>query len=397
MRATISILLVLTVAAAYALGRRSPTDSGANVELSTLASFRSAFEQGDALERSYRFHGFLQFMGPDDVAESADLIDAWNPWLVSDELLNFMIAWTAFDPREALDWGLSRTGAFRAQAAGAALHGWAFHDPLAAQRALQSLNPKTTPANLEEHFVAGWLSGGRLDGVVEFIRGRPAGLTRQRYTNLLTIDLMRDSPEALIRWAEAIANEAPNSYKSTAFQKAANILATVDPVRASQWIETHLDEDYAASAPAVIGKRWSEIDPPSALDWLTSLPRGDHDKTLRAALLGWLNLAPAEAEAWVREASPAAGLDVPVEVMISRNNHEPQTAIDWAQKIHDPVAKHRTVLRLGRRWLRREPAAAAQWLEQSKLPAKMKRAIWDSPRSDRRVNKAPVLGGDLLR
>lgn len=393
MRAMISILLVLTVAAAYALGRRHPIDSGIDPDLATLASFRSAFEHGDALERSYRFHGFLQSMGRDDVAEAAELIDSWNPWLVSEELRNFMIAWTAFDPSAALEWGLSRSGSFRVQAAGAALDGWAFHDPVAARRAMQSLDPTTTPAGFEEHFVEGWLSGGRRDGVVEYIESQPAGLMRQRCTNLLTIELMRESPDAVIRWVEAVAEDAPGSYKSMAFQKAANILASVDPVRASKWIETHLDAEYAASAPAAIGQRWLEIDPPAALDWLASLTRGDHDKALRRTLLTWLNQAPEAAEAWLREESPAVGLDVPVDMMISRNRHDPQIAIEWAQRIHDPIAKRQAVLRLGRRWLRRDPETAKQWFEQSELSAKMKSAILDSPMAERRGAEAPPVRG----
>jgi hypothetical protein len=218
--------------------------------------------------------------------------------------------------------------------------------------------------------------------VVEYIESRTAGIPRQRYTNLLTIELMRESPDAVIRWAEGIANDAPGSYKSTAFQKAANILASTDPVRASEWIETHLDAAYAAGTPAVIGQRWLEIDPPAALEWLTSLPRGDHDKALRTTLLTWLNREPAYAADWVREASPAVGLDVPVELMISRDRHDPQAALDWAQRIHHPIAKRRAVLRLGRRWLRRDPDAAKHWLEQSELSPKMKSAVLDPPRDE---------------
>jgi hypothetical protein len=379
MRATLLILLVLTVAGAFAFGRWRAVESGDDPELATLDSFRSSFEQGNALERSYRFHAFLQVMTPEEVDGAAELVDSWNPWLEADELGNFMFAWTAFDPDAALAWGLSRSGSFRDQAAGAALVGWAFHDTEAARRAMEALDPGTAPAGLEEHVVAGWLLSGQHDGVVEYIQSRPRGLVRQRYTNLLTIELMRESPQAVVRWAEGIADNARGSYKRTAFQKAANILASNDPVHASKWIETHLNAEYANGAPGVIGQRWLEVDPPAALEWLTNLPSGDYDNAVRSTLVTWLNVAPGDAEAWVRDASPAAGLDLSVEFMISRSRDDPEAAIDWARRIHDPIAKQQTVVRLGRKWTRRDPDSAKRWLEDSDLSPEMKSAILDPP------------------
>ena len=170
---------------------------------------------------------------------------------------------------------------------------------------------------------------------------------------------MRDGPDAVIRWVEAIPDDAPDSYKTMAFQKTANILAVVDPVHASGWIESHLRQDYAAEAPGVIGRRWLEIDPPTALAWLASLPRGDaNDKALKRTLRVWLNEAPEDAEAWVRAISEAGGGDAAIEVMIARHAGDPPTAIGWAQRIPDPANRSRTVMRLARAWHRREPEAS---------------------------------------
>jgi len=279
MRVTLPILLILTVTAAYALGRMR-VDAGepgreANPDLASLASFRASLEQSDALERSYRFHGFLQTLSPDEVAEASQVVEAWNPWLVEDELLNFMIAWAGFGAPEAFGWARTRTGPFREQASAAALEAWAFHDPVAAKRALESVDPPSERVALEEYFVAGWLKGGHHDGVTEYIAAQPPGNARQRYMNLLTIELMRDGSDAVVRWAESIPDDAPGSYKRMAFQKAANILASVDPVQASRWIELHLGQGYAEEAPKVIGRRWLELDPPAARDWLASLARDE--------------------------------------------------------------------------------------------------------------------------
>jgi hypothetical protein len=402
MRVTLSILLILTLAGAYALGRMGGlggraefgTEPGRESDLSSLASFRASLEQPDALERSYRFHGFLQTLSPDDVGEASEVIESRSPWLVQDELLNFMLAWTHFDAPAAFEWALSRSDPFREQASAAALEAWAFHDPVAARRALESLDSRAVPIPLEEFLVAGWLKGGQHDGVREYIMSQQPGTARQRYTNLLTIELMRDGSDAVVRWAEALPDDAPGSYKKMAFQKAASILATVDPVYTSRWIEAHLRHDYAAEAPGVIGRRWLEIDPPAALTWLASLPRGDaNDRALQKTLRFWLNEAPEDAEAWVRATSEAGGGGAAIELMIARHAEDPPAAIGWARRIGDPVERSRTVLRLARAWHRRDPEASKRWIEESDLSPRMRSAVLTPPSKRRGARDASEARG----
>jgi hypothetical protein len=399
MRVTLPILLILTLAGAYALGRlsagfaESDSESSRDPEsdLSSIASFRASLAEPDALERSVRFHGFLQALSPDDVAEASEIVAARSPWLVEDELLSFMLAWTGIDAPAAFEWALSQSGPFREHASAAALEAWAFHDPVEARRAFESIEPAADLTWLEEYLVAGWLKGGQYDGVVEYIMDQSPGSARQRYTNLLTIELMWDGADAVIRWAEAIPDDAPGSYKTVAFQKAANILASVDPVRASRWIERHLRQDYAALAPSAIGRRWLEIDPPAALAWLASLPRGDaNDRALQTTLRLWLDEAPEAAEAWVRSAALAGGGRTAIDAMITLHAQDPPAAIGWAQQIADPADRSRTVVRLARNWRRREPEASKRWIEASELQPQMKSAILNPPVASRRAGGRDV-------
>jgi hypothetical protein len=389
MRVTLPILLILTATGAYALGRMSvdagESGRGSNPAVASLASFRASLEQSDALERSYRFHGFLQTLSPDEVGEASQVVEAWNPWLVEDELLNFMIAWARFDAPEALRWARTRTGPFQVKASAAALEAWAFHDPVAARRALESVDPPSARVALEEYFVAGWLKGGHHDGVTEYITAQPPGNARQRYTSLLTIELMRDGSDAVVRWAESIPDDAPGSYKRMAFQKAANILATVDPIQTSRWIEPHLGQAYAVKAPQVIGRRWLELDPPAALDWLASLPRSEaNDDALQTALRVWLGEAPGDAQAWLRTTTEAGRGDAAIAVMISRYADDPPKAISWAWQISDRPDRFRTIVRLARAWHRDDPVASERWLEESDLAPQMRSAILNAPTGRRR-------------
>jgi len=393
MRVALPVLLILTLTGAYLLGRMS-VDAGepgqeSHPDLASMASFRASFERSDALERSYRFHGFLQTLSPDQVGEASEVVEAWNPWLVDDELLNFMIAWTRFAGPEAFEWGLTRTGSFREKASAAALEAWAFHDPVAARRTLESVDPPARRVALGEYLVAGWLRSGHRDGLVEYIMGQPPGNARQRYTSLLTIELMRKGPDAVIRWAESIPDDTPGSYKRMAFQKAANILATVDPVQASRWIELHLGQGYAEEAPNVIGRRWLELDPPAALDWLASLPRSEaNDDALQSVLRVWLGEAPGAAMAWVQTIEGAEAGDRAIAAVISRHADDPPTAMAWAQRISDHADRLRTTVSLGRTWHRRDPEALERWLEESQLSPQMRSAILN--RSRRGGRDGPV-------
>jgi hypothetical protein len=388
MRVTFSILLILSLAGAYALGRLSVgtegSDAASELDLASVASFRASLEQPDALERSYRFHGFLQTLSPSDIGEASEVVEAWSPWLVEDELLNFMIAWARFDAPEAFEWARLRTGPFRAQASAAALEAWAFHDPADARRGLESVDPPSDRVWLEEYFVAGWLTGGHHDAVIEYITAEPPGSARQRYTNLLTIELMRGGPDTVIGWVESIPNDAPGAFKRMAFQKAANILATVDPIQASRWIQPHLGEDYAEDAPNAIVRRWVEVDPKAALTWLASLPPGPaSDDALQGALRVWRSRAPEEAEAWVRGVSEEGGGSAAIAAMISLHADDPPGAIAWAQRIPEPADRNRTVVRLARTWHRSDPEAAERWLEESALSPAMRSAIL-KPRAAKR-------------
>jgi hypothetical protein len=179
-----------------------------------------------------------------------------------------------------------------------------------------------------------------------------------------------------------------------AFQKAANILATVDPVQASRWIELYLGQDYAQTAPVVIGRRWLEVDPPAARNWLASVGRGEaNDGAQASAQRARTSEAPEDVEARVRTITEAGAGGAAIAEMISRHADEPAEAIFWAQQISDPADRFRTIVRLARAWHRSDPAATERWLEQSELPSGVRNAILNPPTAQRRsVSKAAEAG-----
>ena len=135
-------------------------------------------------------------------------------------------------------------------------------------------------------------------------------------------------------------------------------------------------------------------DPPAALDWVASLPPGEENgQVLRATLQGWWQLAPEDAEAWVRSRTPDAALDIALHVLIEDAAEDPSAALGWALRLHDAEDKLRTSLMLARRWGRRDSEALEAWLATNELPRGLEAAIrsWRPTRGQGAVSdRAPV-------
>jgi hypothetical protein len=382
-----SILVLLTLVAAYVGGLKSRGEPDEN--LLTVSSFERSLGERDALIRSYGFTGFLPALSPDNIDEAIEVLDEKRHWLSRYELRNFMVAWSRFDPRGALDWALSKRGRFKEDAAAAALWAWAFKDPVAAKQAISSLDEIDATQAIQDEFILGWL-WGQAPGAAEYIAELPAGIPRQKAMSALTISLMRKGPESVIQWADAIPDDAPGNYKSIAFQKAGIILAYVDPELASRWITGHLNHQYSTRAVSVIGSQWVEQDAEAALAWLVGLPTGKAvENALRSAFGTWLKRDSDAAMDWLRSASPAASVDPAIQVVVRRDSGiEPATALEWAQRTHDPTARSELIIGIGQDWFRTDPEATLEWLSESGLPDDIQTAIQNPPKR-KKVRERP--------
>jgi hypothetical protein len=379
MRLIFPIIVPLTLIAAYVAGLSSRGSS--DIDLSTVSSFERSLAERDPLNRSYGYTGFLPALGPGNIEEALEVFYAKRQWLSRRELRNFMVAWSRFDPRGALDWTLSQSGRFKEDATAAAIWAWAFEDSVAARQALNSLSKIDATESIRDEFILGWLWGGD-PGAAEYIAALRDGMPRQKAVSALTIALMRKGPESVIEWADAIPDDAPRNYKSVAFQKAGIILAYVDPQLASRWITGHLDRRYSTRAMSVIGSQWVEQDAEAALAWLVDLPAGKAvDNAMRSSFGTWLKRDSDAAFSWLRSVSPAAGADPAIQIVVRRESGtDPESALEWAQRTHDPTAREELLVSLGQNWFRTDPKATREWLSESGLSDETQTAIQNPPK-----------------
>lgn len=341
-----------------------------------LSDFRASFDEDDWLDRSLVQAAFLQGLQPEELPAALAALEPQLPWLATDELRLFMLAWSRFDPAGALAWSLAQPAPHRRNLSGAAIYAYAFRDPVEARAALSRVDDDDLREFMQGRLVAGWVRGGDLRGAGEYLTSLPQGNRRLRYLTMVAWELSKDGPEAVEAWAEAAPAAFPR-YKAAVFLKATSTLASIDPARTAEWVSAYLDRPYADGVLRAVARSWALQDPRAALVWLASLEPGlKQDASVSNAFRVWLDRSPGEAESWLLGSVPAAALDAGVSVMVGRHREtSPRKALAWAMRLDERALRERVLVNIASEWLREDPESAAAWIEGAGLDDALQTAI----------------------
>ena len=395
MKAVWLALWILTLAAAFGLARwTGPAREFADmpVDLQSIDSFRAALADRDTLTRSYRISAFLQGFGADDVPALQEALETRPSGVSQEEIRLLMLAWSRFDAAGAFAWAHDWPTGWRNSLMSEAMYAWGFRDGPAALRAVEGVEDPELRASRRPRIVEGWLRSDDADarqGVAEYVAAVDEPRRRGRLTFVLAGEIMRDGAEAVMRWAEAVPEDAPHDFKQGAFYHATKVVANEDPRRAAQWFEAHRTRPYSAGSVSGIAERWARRhDPPGLFDWLRSLPPGEGERAdeRRAAIHDgfriWLREAPEEAEAWLASAVPEPLFDPAIAEFARRlSGSSPGSALDWAGRIQDEKLRRMSLIRVGRAGWKEDPEAVTAWLEKSDLPPEVRQQILHGRRS----------------
>jgi hypothetical protein len=398
MKAALASIWILTAAGAFAVGRFTVSDGG-DPGLGALSSFEAALAARDELERAHRMGAFLDVMGPSDLPAALRALETRNIGVTREEVRLFMLAWSRFDAPAAFAWARAWPTQWSDTLTEQAIYAWGLRDAPAALRELQTVEDPELQERLRQSLVEGWLHGDDRTGAGEYIAALSNPRQRVRLTFLLAAETMREGPDEVIRWAEAVPETAPNGFKQGAFYQASTLVARDDPRRAAEWFEAHRTSPYSAGSLEGIALRWSEHhDPPALFDWLRSLPAEGERSDERATAIGagfrlWAKKHPGEAEAWLAAELPDPLLDPAiVELVRVLTPASPASALAWSVRIEDEAMRRNATLRSGRTWRRREPKAVEDWLAHEDLPEELEQAILAGGRptpGTRRVRPPP--------
>jgi hypothetical protein len=124
-----------------------------------------------------------------------------------------------------------------------------------------------------------------------------------------------------------------------------------------------------------VATRWAETDPAALAVHAWSLPEESaRGPALDAALPRWMQLDETAALDWVGSLPSSRASDSAVAVIAGHPSlleHDPELAVCWAETIHDPDLRSRTLAAVARAWLLVAPEAAAGYARRSPdiLPA----------------------------
>jgi hypothetical protein len=375
-------LWILGLGVAFGLARLTgPPGPGTSDR--SLEALRAGLLERNALVRAHLLSGYLRDLPPDALPATLELVEEHQLAVRPEDVRLLMHAWTRFDAPGAFAWARDWPTPWRDQLMHEAMLAWGFLDGPEALRAVEALGDAELGSRLRPSVLEGWLQSDDRPGVGDYLARLEEPRLRRRLTFALASEAAKDGIDAVIVWAEAVPEDAPNDFKQGSFYHASSVIARSDPERAAAWFEEHRAEPFSDGSIDVIARKWAQHHDPVALfDWLRGLSpgrgerEGEVDGAITAGFRAWLKKDPAAAESWLLAALPDPGLDPAIEELAwTRAQSAPGVAAGLARRIEDDKVRKRTLTRILRIWLTRDPEAANAWLEASGLPESLRQSI----------------------
>lgn len=380
--------------------RRAPDHSAVSLRLTKSEEDRLLL--GDIAAVPFQeLYGLLSKRTPEEITKLAEQLQTLPRSPVSDaKVAAFFKAWTTLDAKAALaDAIASRDARFRRTAIAAVLRN---ADATAASALAHSINDlpgdalsPPDKASFLDSAVTKWSS---LEPVAaaQFLDAIGAkGLDYTGAFNSAAANWAMQDPAAALAWAQ----QHPDSYGNLAMQGAingwwqkdpkaaetyvaslpdpsgrqemamsfANMLFRSDPAHARQWASQLPSVEARRAADISIAQEWAQDDPQAAAQWATSLPADEGGASVGLAARIWAKENPTAAGNFLNSLGGTMR-DEAVAAFTSIVYEDPALALTWAATISDPSARQRSEDGVVSEWLKQNPAAARDWIQNSSLP-----------------------------
>lgn len=160
---------------------------------------------------------------------------------------------------------------------------------------------------------------------------------------------------------------------------AANQFAGKDPKAAIAYIESLPEGTAKQFAQAMAAATWAHNDPAAAAAWVSSLPPAAQGEAAGLVVAMWAPQDPQASSNWINTLQGAARDSAVSAYSANLAPRDPSTALSWAQSIASDSIRTNTVEQLVVQWLRRDPASASAWINNSQLSGEEKQRLLSSP------------------
>ncbi len=240
---------------------------------------------------------------------------------------------------------------------------WARQDPAAAQQWARGL-----PGGLRLEAwstVASVVAGSDPAAAAVFTLEMPEGAARAHGCARVADIWARSAPKEALTWIASL----PASERFAAAPAALAAFAGSDPAAAAAWLRQQPEQDHLPQNTAALMSTWARSDPAKAALWVAELPSGAlQTESMQHLLYQWTASAPEQASTWLQSQPASPARDEAVAMLsLQVSASDPEAAAVWASSISDPARRTAELHRSLSGWLRKDHAAASQWMQEAGL------------------------------
>ncbi|WP_193211673.1 hypothetical protein [Luteolibacter marinus] len=333
--------------------------SGQDREASTPADtdLSSILGLSSRLDRTQRLLAFLDRLPADQFANVYDeLRNSPSAELRGSERSLILQAWAERDPLSALtflqeneanDWERET-----------AVATWAANDPQAAFAWASSA--------ADEGNVNNWLLGATR-GIAatnpELARDFLAqleGRTRDQAINAVRPYVMQYGFDYAASWISGVSDD---EVRNRASREMARDMANLDPEQAGSWNAAIADTDTRRDVSETVADRWARTDLDAARTWVEGLPENTKSEAAEGVARHYARQDPAAAAQWLAGLGDNPDLDGARRILVEESfRNSPETSLEFVSNITDARAQEGYYWRYLGGWMRRDEAAARQWM-----------------------------------
>lgn len=204
---------------------------------------------------------------------------------------------------------------------------------------------------------------------IRYAEEQPEKERGQTYEAALSSWLQKDEKEAM-KWLkeqpENVQTDAVKGMrgqlKDMSYDEVAKLTTEVTPAAANNLWKISLDQT-------------ANKDPEAALQYLPNISESDRPNSYREIAQSWTKKDPEAASSWIDPLPPGKEKDQAISGMVGElKSKEPDSSTIWASTISDENLRERLVNENAKIWLRRDRAAAEEWIQSSETLTDEQRA-----------------------
>jgi len=242
---------------------------------------------------------------------------------------------------------------------------WGRQDPAAAARFALDQPDTDGRSRLLDAAATEWAQRDPA-AAADFYHQLGAGQGREAFADNLARHWAEADPKAALGWIQSLpaTDQRPELL--------ANLMSTwaqQSPGEAATAAGLLPPESQEAAVRSVI-QAYASQDPATGAKWLASFPEGELRGAAQSAFVSqWAQEDAAAVGTWLRDQPEGPARQSAIEEFTrSMTQREPASAWEWAGAVADPASRINLQQQAIERWMRVDPAAARQALEDSSLP-----------------------------